>query len=269
MHPLLVVAPAPHREFATATVDLFAKDPRVVGVAAAGSLAFGTADEFSDLDLVIAVEPEAHAEIMAERLHIAQALGPVLTSFTGEHVGEPRLLVALYGPPLLHVDLKFVALPDAAQRVDEPIVLWERDGRLTAAYATDVARYPQHEPQWFEDRFWGWVHYTAAKIGRGELFDTASALDFLRTRVVGPLALAAAGSQPSGVRRLEMRAPDIAELLKATLVGHDRVACVTALRSMVAAYVLFRDPTVVRRKAAQAAAMAYVDAIEARVRAGC
>ena len=39
--------------------------------------------------------------------------GPHAT-FTGEHVGESRVLICLYGPPLLHVDLKFVSLSDAA-----------------------------------------------------------------------------------------------------------------------------------------------------------
>ncbi|GIG63473.1 oxalate:formate antiporter [Longispora fulva] len=206
----LAAAPSLHRDFAVATIELLTKDPRVVGIAAAGSLAGGTMDEFSDLDLVIAVEPASHAEITAERQQFAEALGPLLTCFTGEHVGEPRLLIALYGPPLLHVDFKFVAVADAAERVDEPVVLWERDGRLTAAYATDVARYPHREDQWYEDRFWGWVHYTASKIGRGELYDAHAALNFLRTVVIGPLALAAAGHQPAGVRRIETRAPDVA-----------------------------------------------------------
>jgi hypothetical protein len=31
----------------------------------------------------------------------------LLVGFTGEHVGEPRVLICLYGPPVLHVDLKF------------------------------------------------------------------------------------------------------------------------------------------------------------------
>jgi predicted nucleotidyltransferase len=264
MDARLAAAPSLHRDFAVATVELLAKDPRIVGIAVAGSLAGGTMDEFSDLDLVIAVEPASHAEIMAERQQIAEALGPLLTSFTGEHVGEPRLLIAFYGPPLLHVDFKFVAVADAAKRIDEPVVLWERDSRLTAAYATDVARYPHREAQWYEDRFWGWVHYTATKIGRGELYDTHSALDFLRTVVIGPLALAAAGHQPSGVRRIETRAPEVAEQLKATLVGFDQGECIAALRTIIALYRQLRPTTAVRRDAAEAAAVAYVDEIAAR-----
>ena len=45
---------------------------------------------------------------MGERRTIAESCGGLLAAFTGEHVGEPRLLICLYGPPLAHVNLKFV-----------------------------------------------------------------------------------------------------------------------------------------------------------------
>jgi hypothetical protein len=51
----------------------------------------------------------------------------LLAAFSGEHVGEPRLLIALYGPPLLHVDIKVVALRDLADRVEDAHVLWDRE----------------------------------------------------------------------------------------------------------------------------------------------
>src|SRR5215813_12692708 len=108
--------PEPHATFLAAALARLRADERIVGVAAAGSFARGRVDAHSDLDLVIAVEPDALAAVMNERESIARSLGPLLASFVGEHVGEPRLLICLYGPPLLHVDLKFVSLPDAAHR---------------------------------------------------------------------------------------------------------------------------------------------------------
>lgn len=116
-------------------LPLLAADPRIVGVAAAGSLANGVMDAHSDLDFVVAVEPEHADWVMRERVAIATSLGPLLTAFPGDHVGELRLLICLYGPPLLHVDLKFVALPDAARRVDENRILFDRDGRLADVLA--------------------------------------------------------------------------------------------------------------------------------------
>ena len=75
--------------------------------------------------------------MLAEARQFAQRLGPLLASFTGEHVGEPLLLICLYGPPLIHVDLKFVALHDLEHRVEDGIVVWERRLRSRLASLED------------------------------------------------------------------------------------------------------------------------------------
>ena len=54
------------------------------------------------------------------------------------------------GEPPLHVDLKFVALPDLARRVEDPVILWERDGLLTRALQSGSAEYPAPKPQWMK-----------------------------------------------------------------------------------------------------------------------
>jgi hypothetical protein len=46
----------------------------------------------------------------------ASRLGELLPSFTGEHVGEPRLLICLYNNPLLHAELKFVTPEEFKKR---------------------------------------------------------------------------------------------------------------------------------------------------------
>lgn len=255
--------PEPHRAFLAQAIERLSADPRIVGLAVAGSYPTDTMDEFSDLDFVVAVEPEAHAAVLADRQRIAASLGPLLVGFTGEHVGEPRLLICLYGPPLLHVDLKFVALPDAAQRVDEPAVLWERDGRLSAVLREGAAHYPSPDPQWIEDRFWVWVHYAAGKIGRGELFEALEFLSFLRMNVLGPLGLQRLGLRPAGVRRLEADAPALAEELKATVARHDARSLLAAVRACIAIYQRLRGE-VEFRDAAEAAALDYLDEIERR-----
>ncbi|MCE2724605.1 MAG: nucleotidyltransferase domain-containing protein [bacterium] len=111
-----------HSTFLARALRLLQADQRFVGVAAAGSFANGMMDEFSDLDLVIAVEPTDAEAVSVERHTIAAGLGPLVAAFTGEHVGEPRVLICLYdgdeGGSPLHVDLKFVSLPEIANRVD-------------------------------------------------------------------------------------------------------------------------------------------------------
>src|SRR5512137_1054707 len=123
--------PERHRAFLNSAVDILQGDPRIVGVAAGGSFLSDSMDEFSDIDLVIAVEEDQYHSVMGDRRRIAGTLGPLLAGFTGEHVGEPRLFICLFdGTPILHVDLKFIALPDAAKRVEDPCILWERGGRF-------------------------------------------------------------------------------------------------------------------------------------------
>lgn len=259
--------PPGHRDFLDRAVERLAADPRVVGVAAAGSYADNSMDEFSDLDLVIAVEPEHFTAILSERQRIAAALGNLLAAFTGEHVGEPRLLICLYDTPLLHVDLKFVAIDDADKRVDDPLILWERDSRLTAILSASAGRYPQPDPQWIEDRFWVWIHYVAAKIGRGEGFDALAMLSFLRGSVIGPLGLWAQGQRPAGVRRVEMLAPDFAAELKLTLGAHNPQSLIAATRGCIAVYRRLRaagKTAVQLRSTAEAAATAYLAEIETR-----
>jgi hypothetical protein len=262
--------PTRHAEFLRRASERLRQDSRLVGLAAGGSYLSRTMDEYSDVDLVVAVEPEAYATVLEDRQKLAASLGPLLAAFTGEHVGEPRVLICLYGPPLLHVDLKFVSLPEVADRVEDPAVLWERDGRVTEALRGGTARFPAPNRQWLEDRFWVWIHYVAAKIGRGELFEAQDGLALLRGRVLGPLILEEAGARPAGVRRLETVAPARAREMEATLAAHSPAACLTALRAASALYrALRRDAErsgLVRRADAEAAAMAYLDEVEEGLR---
>jgi hypothetical protein len=228
-------------------------------------------DDFSDLDLVIGVEPDEVAPVTGARRALAASLGPLVAAFTGEHVGEPRLLICLYagdaGNPPLHVDLKFVALGDLGPRVDDPVVLWERDARFTRALFAGEARYPMPDPQWIEDRFWVWVHYGASKIGRGELFEALEFLGFLRRQVLGPLSLCEARALPAGVRRLEMTAPSRTRALASTVATHDAGAC---LRSLSAAVDMYRSlraglppALITANESAEREALEYVRAVAA------
>lgn len=266
--------PFAHSTFLDRALRLLRADQRFVGVAAAGSFATGKMDEFSDLDLVIAVEPSDVEAVSDERHRIAAGLGPLVAAFTGEHVGEPRVLICLYdgdeGGSPLHVDLKFVSLPDVANRVDDLAVLWEREGRVTRALQAGEARFPSPDPQWIEDRFWVWIHYGATKVGRGELFEAVDFLAFLRAQVLGPLMLLEAGAPPSGVRRVETVAASRAAELRATVAPYDRAECA---RSLYAAANLYRSlrhslgpGRVVPNQAAEHTAIAYLTGVARRYR---
>lgn len=185
-----------HLEFVNRVIAVLEDDARILGIAAGGSWITDSMDAFSDIDLVIVVDSNHEREISNERLAIAAKFGSLLSGFTGEHVGEPRLIICLYGTPLLHVDLKFVALSDFAHRVEEPVILWERGAALSKKMEEEDSLYPRPSLQWIEDRFWVWIHYAGTKLGRGEIFEAIEMLSFLRVTVLGPLALMKNGCLP-------------------------------------------------------------------------
>jgi len=222
-------------------------------------------DEFSDIDLIAVAKPEAYSSVMADRQKIVESLGTVLSAFTGEHVGEPRVLICLYAAPVLHVDVKFVSLDDFGRRIENPVVLFERGAALTSAMATSEPRHPMPDVQWIEDRFWVWVHYAALRLGRGELFEVIDMLSFMRGQVLGPLALVSRGQLPRGVRRIETLAQADAPAFEKTVPAYDRASCVAAIHATVELYRVLRDrtkPADLRlRTEAEAASLTYLKAI--------
>ncbi len=142
--------PTRHKQFIEQALPKLTEDSRIVGIAVSGSYADNSLDIFSDLDLVIAVEPNEFDSIMNDRIAIADGLGNMVAGFTGEHVGEPRVLITLCGPEALHVDFKFVKVEDASTLVDEPVILWARDSRLETALNQDEGAYPKARAQWID-----------------------------------------------------------------------------------------------------------------------
>ena len=211
-------------------------DRRFTGLLAGGSLIHGGVDEYSDLDLVLVAADGDYDAVMSERRAIAERFGDLLAAFTGEHVGEPRLLICLYGPDTVHVDLKFVTADALTNIIERPRILFDRDGSIAALLDKAEARWPDMELSWFEERFWIWVHYGATKLGRGELYEAIAMLAFIREQVLGPLIHMRGGQPQRGVRRLEQKFPNDAERLKATLAEHDRASVLVALQSAMTLY---------------------------------
>ena len=215
--------------------------PELLGLAAGGSFASGQMDEFSDLDLFLVTAPSAWAGVSRSRRAIAESLGSLLLAFGGEHVGEPDLLICLYGPPPVHLELEFVTPERLRSRAEKLVVLWDREGQLHAGAPGGIPSPLVLDWQWIEDRFWHWVRYAAAKIGRGELFEALRILGDLRSRVLGPLALQEARSPAFGVKKLERVAPERARQMQATVAAYDVREIVRAMRETIAMYRSFRD----------------------------
>lgn len=252
----------PFQTFLDNAISVLEDDANALGLAIGGSWASGEMDAYSDLDLVLVTTRPVAPEVSRMRTYAAR-LGQMLASFRGDHVGEPRLLIALYDAPVLHVDIKFLTPAEFQQRVEDPVVLWERNGALTAVIQQTTAHYPDFDFQWAEDRFWIWAHYAALKIGRGEYVEALDFLSFVRGTVLGPMLHLKNGNLPRGVRRIEtsIDADDFAALNKTiTLPGRD--ALLNSTEAAMHLYATLRDrlapATLQRNKVAQSTVQAYV-----------
>ncbi|MGG4108851.1 nucleotidyltransferase domain-containing protein [Paenibacillus lautus] len=257
-----------HQQFINQAMERIRQDSRLTGLLIGGSVIRGTVDVYSDLDLIVVYDIAFKEEIMEQRIRIANSFGSLLSAFTGEHVGEPRLVICLYGPQPLHVDLKFISSSELAVRVENPLVLWDRDNSLRSIINETSPSYPTPTPQWMEDRFWVWVHYGATKLGRGELFEFIDLLSYIRSVVLGPLILMNNGHIPSGVRRLEQYAAHEMEELKETLPLHNAPSCYHALKASIEIYRRLRQDTegLIRKEEAEQAAIVYLDSVYDSVR---
>lgn len=233
--------PKAHQTLLTDIIAAISADTRFVGMYASGSYATDSMDEYSDLDLVLVANNADYQKVFAERFDIIQQISGVVAAFTGEHVGEPRLVISLFAPATVHVDFKFVTLEDAHQRVDDVTILWQRTDELTKALAQSTPFYPSPSPQWVEDRFWVWVHYGATKIARGEYFEAMDFIAYLRNTVLSPLTLKQNGLTPSGVRKIESRLPDFAQTLRKTVATPDKEPLIDALATCVVIYEGLRE----------------------------
>jgi hypothetical protein len=254
--------------FAEQATEILKTDPNVIGLAAGGSWITNEMDEYSDVDLVL-VTKEKVSDSRDKMFRYARSLGNFLSGFTGDHVGEPRLLICLYDSPLLHVDIKFVTAPEFLHRVENPVILFDRDNQLQKIIASSEAMFPHPDFQWIEDRFWTWVHYALTKIGRGEYFEAMDFFGFIRMVVLGPMLHMSHGKLPRGVRKIESAvSPGDLELLKQTVSGHDRKELLHALINCITLYQRLRkklfDRNVVLQAATEKRVVEYLREIERR-----
>ncbi|KQY50744.1 hypothetical protein ASD46_23375 [Rhizobium sp. Root491] len=237
--------PQAHACFLQHVCEATASDERMIALLIGGSYIHGGFDEHSDLDFVVVVKNESYEDVMASRLAFAESLPNFVNAFTGEHVGEPRLLICLYGPPLLHVDLKFVLMSDFDKQIERRAVLFARKPEeIEALILSAEPVWPNLPAQWFEERAWIWLHYAVTKLLRGELYEAIGMLAFFREQILGPLIYRRAGKNQRGVRRLEALGPDLHGRLVDTIASYDATAVRDAIEASIDIYLNLRadDP---------------------------
>ncbi|MCB9589794.1 MAG: nucleotidyltransferase domain-containing protein [Polyangiaceae bacterium] len=222
--------PAPHAALLERLVSALERRSEVRACLLGGSLHNGKSDAYSDLDLTLVCR-DAERDSLLEGERLAHELG-CLSAFRGDHLREPRLLICLFNPPLLHVDLKLVTPSEAGERVEERGLLFCKDPELRPSIESELIELPCVEPAWVMPRVWTWLHYAGTKAARGEVFECLDLLGFLRARVLGPMAQLASGQTglaAQGLRRFELRAPRYREALAKTVGAPDPERCFAAL----------------------------------------
>ncbi len=256
------------KEFIKKVVGKIQGDKNVVGLAVAGSFITNEIDEFSDVDLIL-VTVDKVAPDVKKMVDYAKSFGSYLNGFTGEHVGERRVLICLYDKPLLHVDIKFLTLDEFEKRIEDPIILYDPNKALEKVISSTKSECPKLDFQWIEDRFWIWIHYALLKIGRGELIEAYDFLGFIRMVVLGPLLHIKNGNSPRGVRKVETQI-DISDFnhLKLTLPNYTRQSLLTSLKNSIDLYkslrlFLFQKDTVLQSET-EKKVMEYFNEIETK-----
>lgn len=224
------------KEFAKNVVDILKDDQTIIGLAGAGSWITNEIDKWSDLDLVVITRDNLNAD-KSKMIAYAERFGNLLSAFTGEHVGEKRLLICLYDDPLLHVDIKFVMLDEFHDRIENPVILLDRDNQLKNVIDNTNPEFPKPDFQWIEDRFWTWIHYGLLKIGRGEYFEALDFMGFLRMVVFGPLLHIKNNNLPRGVRKVETSlVPLDFESLQGTLCANNKESLLRSVENAINLY---------------------------------
>jgi predicted nucleotidyltransferase len=255
------------KDFINKVVHEIKDDTNVLGLAVAGSFITNETDEFSDVDLVLVTENKIAPDAV-KMTKFAKRLGNFISGFTGEHIGDRRVLICLYDEPLLHVDIKFLTQDEFHSRVENPVVFFERNNVLSKIINSTTSAWPALDYQWIEDRFWTWIHYAALKIGRGELFEALDFLGAVRGMVIAPLLQVKNKRLPRGVRKVEINLEknDLANLID-TVACHDVESIITATRKTISLYQQLREelfPAVVFQRLAENKVLTYFQQIEHR-----
>jgi len=227
-----------HRKLLERAVSRFRDDVRVVGLVVGGSLAYGAADFYSDVDLYVIVQDEAFDEIFAERDATVEAAGTQLFSFTVDPIpgGSTDHIVIYEGP----VKFDFMYLKESdlkpAPKWAGCIVLKDASGRVGAIVArSEGLAPPQPTSQDLLDlnqKFWTWCWYVFGKIVRGELWEALDGIHGIRSLALVPMLDWVSERPHEGYRRLECKTdPEAASRLIATVAVVQPQALYEALQA--------------------------------------
>lgn len=244
--------------------EAVANDRRVRAAFIGGSLASGTWDEHSDLDLYVIVDDGDYEAVFADRRSFLEAMGPVVLAEDFDGFGFDMVVFMLADG--VEGELAFGRRSGFAHIHGGPYrVFMDRDGLL------EGMTFPPSRPSPSQRRrsvdrtlawFWRQLSLFATAAARGRAWTAYGYLEKARREALDLVwLLDAPGSWPGGFEKLEEQpGTERAEPIGRTLVDLDLD------RQLLAAQDLAKFVTERGRRAAAAVGHPYPEALEAAVR---
>ena len=165
---------APQAAVLLRLLDAAEADPRIRAYRVRGSMARGTADEYSDLDTRIWVSDDQYDAALADLPSLVRSIGPTL-DILFETPGSPYLFVQFADG--VQLELSCGRASEAGGRDHGVVVLLDRDGLWDQPYETALA--------WDEDLWLGWAWIALFDIDkylrRDSLWEALSTLEKARS----------------------------------------------------------------------------------------
>jgi hypothetical protein len=230
-----VAALPDHRRVLEAVLTFFRHDPTAIGAWVSGSAARGDTDEYSDLDIGICYRDEsARTGTWSHRWE--WPIAAWFHRFDADHV-RPFFVIYLFeadqpdGTPV-KADIALYLEGELPPPEGGPYrVAWD-DAELLGEWASRTA---DRSADWGlavheDERFWAWTYYCLQHVRRGEYYEIASELHWLRG-IVEAWRARLAGQPEFSPRRAESYY-DVADLAE-TFPAPNRKALRAALLKLI------------------------------------
>jgi len=234
----LAGAPALAAVFEAVFAPLAARDD--LAVLASGSLANGTMDRWSDLDLEVVIAPRVDAaEVRDAVRHALDGAAKPLSRFAADHLGLADLMVSFMERDgrVIKADV-WVMRQDGLAMVPGAVVLHDPSG-LAASRPAPFERPPADLDDLYK-KFCGWMWFTHVKLARGHFLEALETVEFMRAYALLPALHRVENLPRENYRLLETRlAPERLQWLYRTYpAGVDRDEIYRAMFELAA---LFSD----------------------------
>jgi predicted nucleotidyltransferase len=190
-------------------------DPRIRSFRVRGSIARGTADEYSDLDARIWVSDDEYEGALADLPTLVRSLGPTL-DIVFETPGSPYLFVQFADG--VQLELSSGRVSEASGRDHGVVVLLDRDGLWDKPY--------QPTPAWDQGLWLGWAWMALFDIDkylrRDSLWEALTTLEKARSLLLRHHAAETGMRDPEyGVASILDYGGTLPEGLESTVAGLD------------------------------------------------